>query len=118
METPNTSSGASTAGDPDLETVVFYERGDALYYSDTETGRVFRINVDYRRLADSLNSEADEAKDSDGVTKWSEVTRAALVGASPLREDALPPGIADDLHELADEIEAYAEAHPLPALVH
>lgn len=114
MEAANTSNVC----DPDLETVAFFERGDALYYSDAETGRVFRIAVDYRRLADSLNSEADEAKDSDGVTKWSEVTRAALVGARPLREDALPPGIADDLHELADEIEAYAEAYPLPALVH
>jgi hypothetical protein len=115
MEATNTSRGVA---DPSLETVVFFERGDTLYYRDAETSRVFKIDIDYRRLADSLNSDADDADDAAGVAKWTEVTNAALVGARELREDGLPSGVADDLHELADEIEAHVEAHPLPRLVH
>jgi len=116
MEVAITSSGA--VAEPALETVVFFERGDRMYYRDAETSRVFRIDIDYRRLADSLNSEGDDADEAAGVTKWAEVTKAALVGARGIREDDLPPGIADDLHELADEIEAHVEAHPLPQPVH
>lgn len=118
MEAANTSSGFPTEADPALETIVFFERGDVMYYRDAETGRVFRIDFNYRRIADSLTSSADDADEANRTSRWSEVTAAALEGTSPLRENELPPGVADDLHELADELEAHVEAHPLPALVH
>lgn len=114
----NTSSGIPTVDDPDLETVVFFERGDVMYYRDAGTARVFRIDFNYRRIADSLNSAGDDATEASGTSRWVEVTQVALEGTTPLRENALPPGVADDLHELADEIEAHVEAHPLPALAH
>ena len=114
----NTSSVVEPVGEPDLETTVFFDRGDALFYRDAETARVFRIDINYRQLARSLASEADDvdgaAADVAGVAKYREVSRGAIEGVAPLTESAIDPLISDDLHELADEIEAHIEAHPLP----
>lgn len=118
----NTSSGIPTVADPALEGITFYMVGEGYYYRDAETGRVFGLDVNYRKLAVSLASEAnsfDEAAvDVTGVSRWREVSPNTIIGAWAVRENELDPLIADELHELADEIEAHAEACPLPALVH
>lgn len=121
MEATNTSSVQAVA-DPPLTGIAFYMVGEGYFYRDAETGRVFGLDVNFRKLAGSLASDAnsfeDAAVDVAGVARWREVSPNLIIGAWAIRENEIDPLIADDLHELADEIEAHVEACPLPRLAH
>ena len=121
MESANTSSGIQPVADPALEGIAFYMVGEGYFFRDAETGRVFGLDVNFRKLAGSLASDADTfddaAVDVAGVARWREVAPGVIVGAWAIRENEIDPLIADEIHQLADEIEAHVEACPLPALV-
>ena len=124
--------------------IQFWQLGGQLYHRNPDSGRVFRIVINRAGLASSLENVDDEehgevvrepgmaidedrlaaiGRDVAGASRFEEVPPGVLSGVNadpvPLTERQLDPVIADDVLEIADEIDVHCAeiplARPVPA---
>lgn len=141
METKS-YSGVADADDVLGAPIQFWRLGDELYHRNVDTGRVFRIIINAAGMAASLSNEHDEERgevvrdpgvaidevrlaaigaDVAGASRFEEVPPGRLsdpeANPIPLIERQLDPAVADEILEIADEIDLHCTEFPLPVPV-
>ena len=138
----NTYSGGTDPDDVLGAPIQFWKLGSELYHRNADTGRVFRIVINTTAMQASLANEADEergevvrepgvaidedrlaeiGRDVAGAARYEEVP-PGVIGAPgldpiPLTERQLDPAVADEILDIADEIDLHCFEVPLARLV-